>query len=156
MHSVCWGLTACFDAAFQMEEQIQSWTTSARPSGCWGWVWVNWRTTSTTWSLWPSPIKRRSFPLAKTMSCSFPSLEPEMQRKGRITFQITCHPWSPYRKVSTYNGWYAHLWVCVCACVQCFPQGESLFWWSTCFQLIHSWYKTLNTNIHLLVLGTCS
>lgn len=101
-HSVHRDVITCFDSTSQMEGPIQSWMMSARLSGCWGWVWVNWRTMSTTWNPWPSPIKRRSFLSAKTMSCSFPSLELEMQRKGRTTFQIICHPWSPYKKVCFY------------------------------------------------------
>lgn len=118
---LCWVLMACFDPLFQMEEQIRSWMMSARPSDCWGWVWANWRTTSTTWNLWPSTIKHRSSLLAKTMSCSFPSPEPEMQRKGRIIFQITCHPWSPYKKVSTYD-WF--MLISECVCCQCLPQVD--------------------------------
>lgn len=150
MQSVCWGLIACFDAAFQTEEQIQSWMMSARPSGCWGWVWVNWRTMSTTWSLWPSPIKRRSFLLAKTMSCSFPSLEPEMQRKGRITFRITCHHWSPYKKVSTYNGCMC-ISLCVCVC-SVFPTGVWVhFLETTCFQVIYIWW----IDTHVSCTQTC-
>lgn len=90
---------------------------------------------STTWSPWLSPIKHHSFQSAKTISCSFPSLEPEMLWKGRIIFQITCPHWSLYRKVSKYKCWSSFQYLFIC--VQCVPQLEFIYrllswmcdWW---------------------------
>lgn len=95
------------------------------PSSLWGLTCMSWKITSTISSLSLLHIKSLRSPSARTMSCSFPSQEVRMQKKGRSTSPITCHPLSPLKKVRN-QSFALSFGPCVFACLFCILKQSEL------------------------------
>lgn len=85
------------------------------PSSSWGLTCMSWKITYTTLNLSLLHIKSLRSPSARTMSCSSPSWEARMQKRGRSTSLTTCHLLSPLKKVGNQSfafsfGVFGYLW----------------------------------------------